>query len=252
MSLTQKTAQLVDQLIGIASEHPSVAFANSLSIEDMVLTHLILEHNIPVEIFSLDTGRLHPETLQVIDDVHKRYGYRIAVFYPDAQELQDYVASNGINGFYNSVEQRKGCCHVRKVRPLQRALQGKDAWITGMRRSHGETRTDLEQKQWDGSNNLWKYSPLADWQEDEIWQLIRDNDIPYNSLYDNHYASIGCQPCTRSITMGEDVRAGRWWWEDPQNKECGLHVEATPVTILPSGAESSEVSQRTYDGGDQG
>ncbi|MGS2723142.1 phosphoadenylyl-sulfate reductase [Porticoccus sp. GXU_MW_L64] len=250
MSLTQKAAQLVDQLKQIASEHHPVALANSLSIEDMALTHLILENGIPVEIFSLDTGRLHEETLKVIDDVHERYGYRIAVYCPDAEELQSYVANNGVNGFYNSVEQRKGCCHVRKVRPLQRALKGKQAWITGMRRSHGETRADLQEKQWDSSNNLWKYSPLADWQEKDIWQLIRDNEVPYNSLYDNHYASIGCQPCTRSITMGEDVRAGRWWWEDPQNKECGLHVEAAPITILP--ATSGETRPLVYDGGEQG
>ena len=252
MSLTQKTTQLINQLKQIASEHRPVALANSLSIEDMVLTHLILANKIPVEIFSLDTGRLNEETLKVIDDVRERYGYRIAVYYPDAEELQAYVANNGVNGFYNSVEQRKGCCHVRKVRPLQRALKGKQAWITGMRRSHGETRTGLEEKQWDSSNSLWKYSPLADWSEDEIWQLIRKNDIPYNRLYDQHYASIGCQPCTRSITMGEDVRAGRWWWEDPQNKECGLHVEATPVSILPLVSAPAENASVSYDGGEQG
>lgn len=249
MSLQSKTEKLVNQLRQIAAEHQSVALANSLSIEDMLLAHLILDRKLAIDIFSLDTGRLHEETLRVIDDVRDRYGYQIAVYSPDNTELEKYVADNGINGFYRSVEQRKACCYVRKVRPLQRALKRRDAWVTGMRRSQGETRNDLAAKQWDAGNALWKYNPLADWQEAEVWQLIRDWDIPYNSLYDQHYASIGCAPCTRSITAGEDVRAGRWWWENPESKECGLHLQATPAPVR---IVSDPVAAVGYDGGDQG
>ena len=194
MSLQLKTEKLVNQLQQIVAEHRSVVLANSLSIEDMLIAHLTLNRGIHIGIFSLDTGRLHQQTLQVIDDVRDKYGYQITVYTPDTAELEAYVADNGINGFYRSVEQRKGCCFVRKVRPLQRALEGRDAWITGMRRSQGETRSDLADKEWDANNTLWKYSPLADWQEDEIWQLIREWDIPYNHLYDQHFASIGCAP----------------------------------------------------------
>ena len=251
MSLQLKTEKLLNQLRQIAAEHDSVVLANSLSIEDMLITHLLLTHNINIGIFSLDTGRLHQQTLQVIDDVCDRYGYQIAVYSPDASELEDYVANNGINGFYRSVEQRKGCCYVRKVRPLQRALAGNDAWVTGMRRNQGETRSDLAEKKWDTANTLWKYSPLADWQEAEVWQLIRNSDIPYNTLYDQHFASIGCAPCSRAITAGEDVRAGRWWWENPESKECGLHVPVTPINIIAPAAVQ-QVQQVQYDGGDQG
>ncbi|WIO75043.1 phosphoadenylyl-sulfate reductase [Porticoccaceae bacterium LTM1] len=246
-SLYLKKQVLVEQLNRIAADHKSVALANSLSIEDMLITHLLLTHNIAIEIFSLDTGRLHQETLQVIDDVKKQYGYQIEVFSPDADDIEKYVQDNGINGFYDSVEQRKGCCYVRKVLPLKRALSGKEAWITGMRREQGATRNELEEKAWDESNGLWKYNPLADWTEKEVWQLIRSENIPYNALYDQHFASIGCAPCTRSITMGEDVRAGRWWWENPDSKECGLHVQASPIKLISEPPEPIK-----YDGGDQG
>lgn len=231
MSLPQKTDQLVKTLQQIAADNSAVTLANSLSIEDMLLTHLILTNDIGINIFSLDTGRLHQETLQVISDVREKYGYQIEVYYPEASDVEQYVRDNGINGFYQSVEQRKGCCYVRKVLPLQRALKGKDAWVTGMRRQQGKTRTELNEKEWDDNNGLWKFNPLTDWSESEVWEVIRGEGIPYNVLYDQHYASIGCAPCTRSITMGEDVRAGRWWWENPENKECGLHVKATPLNF---------------------
>ncbi len=236
MSVKQKTAELLAKLQQISDDHVSgdngsVVLANSLSIEDMLLTHLILTHQVDIGIFSLDTGRLHQETLQVISDVRERYNYQINVYYPDAADVERYVENNGINGFYASVDQRKGCCYVRKVLPLQRALKGKDAWVTGMRRQQGKTRTELEDKVWDDNNGLWKYNPLADWAEAEVWEVIRGEEIPYNALYDQHFASIGCAPCTRSITMGEDVRAGRWWWENPDSKECGLHVKASPLNF---------------------
>ena len=231
MSLPQKTDQLVETLRQIAADHGAVTLANSLSIEDMVLTHLILSNDIDIESLSLDTGRLHQETLQVISAVREKYGYQIKVYYPDAADVEQYVSANGINGFYQSVELRKGCCYVRKVLPLRRALQGKVAWITGMRRQQGATRTELSAKAWDDNNGLWKFNPLADWSEAEVWQVIREGEVPYNALYDQHYASIGCAPCTRSITAGEDVRAGRWWWENPENKECGIHVAASPLNF---------------------
>lgn len=231
MSLQEKKQRLIDTLKTIANEHDSVTLANSLSIEDMLLTHIILTEKLDISVFSLDTGRLHEETLKVIADVREKYDYQIDVYTPDAADLEPFVAKNGLNAFYESVDLRKGCCYVRKVLPLKRALAEKEAWVTGMRREQGTTRTDLDEKTWDEGNGLWKYNPLADWTEKEVWEVTRDESIPYNSLYDNHYASIGCAPCTRSITAGEDVRAGRWWWENPENKECGLHVQATPLNF---------------------
>lgn len=236
----QKAEQLEDHLRQIAAGHHSVALANSLGIEDMLITHYILDRGIAIDIFSLDTGRLHQQTLQVIDDVRDRYGYQIAVYSPAAADVEAYVAEHGVNGFYRSVEQRKGCCHVRKVLPLQRALRGRDAWVTGMRRGQGQTRSELAEKTWDDNNGLWKYNPLADWREPEVWQVIREAEIPYNSLHDRHFASIGCAPCTRAITAGEEVRAGRWWWENPASRECGLHVAATPLDFTAGRNAGSE------------
>jgi len=202
-----------------------VTFANSMGAEDMVLTDIILRERLPVEVFSLDTGRLPTETYDLIAEVEQTYGTKLKIFFPLNETVEAYVQSNGINAFYESVDLRKACCHMRKVEPLQRALKGKKAWITGMRAQQSTTRVALPFRQFDETNGLEKFNPLSDWTEQEVWAYIRTHNVPYNKLHDQFYPSIGCAPCTRAIAMGEDVRAGRWWWEDPANKECGLHVK---------------------------
>jgi phosphoadenosine phosphosulfate reductase len=190
----------------------------------MVLTDLILKAGLPIGIFSLETGRLHKETLGMVERVQERYGYEIALYRPVQAAVDAYVEKKGLNAFYDSIELRKECCHIRKVEPLGRALSGKKAWITGQRRAQSATRSDLSVQEYDGSHGLEKFNPLADWSEQEVWDYIRGNDVPYNPLHDQGYPSIGCEPCTRAIEPGEDVRAGRWWWENPDSKECGLHL----------------------------
>ncbi|HZV62221.1 MAG TPA: phosphoadenylyl-sulfate reductase [Methylophilaceae bacterium] len=205
-----------------------VTFASSMGAEDMVLTDIILRERLPIEIFSLDTGRLPVETYDLIANVEQTYGTKLKIFFPQSEAVEAYVRNNGINAFYESVDLRKACCHMRKVEPLQRALKGKKAWVTGMREQQSTTRTALPFREFDETNGLDKYNPLSDWTEQEVWAYIRMHEVPYNKLHDEFYPSIGCAPCTRAIAMGEDVRAGRWWWEDPANKECGLHVKKTP------------------------
>jgi phosphoadenosine phosphosulfate reductase len=190
----------------------------------MVLTDLILKAGLPIGIFSLDTGRLHPETLAVVDAVKAHYDYEIALYHPNAQAVDEYVAENGINAFYDSIEMRRSCCGIRKVEPLGRALAGNKAWVTGQRRAQSSTRADLSIEEDDIAHGMTKFNPLADWSEDDVWQYIRDNKVPYNALHDQGFPSIGCAPCTRAVQPGEDVRAGRWWWENPDSKECGLHM----------------------------
>ena len=203
----------------------AIAFANSLGAEDMVLTDIILRENLPIEIFSLDTGRLPAETYTLIAEVERSYGTKLQLYFPRHETVEDYVRSHGINAFYESIELRKACCHMRKVEPLRRALAGKKAWITGMRAQQSATRAELPLRQFDEANGLEKFNPLSDWSEQEIWAYIRLHAVPYNQLHDQFYPSIGCAPCTRAVAMGEDIRAGRWWWEDPTSKECGLHVK---------------------------
>ena len=205
-----------------------VTFASSMGAEDMVLTDIILRERLPIEIFSLDTGRLPVETYDLIANVEQTYGTKLKIFFPQSETVEAYVRNNGINAFYESVDLRKACCHMRKVEPLQRALKDKKAWVTGMREQQSTTRTALPFREFDETNGLEKYNPLSDWTEQEVWAYIRMHEVPYNKLHDEFYPSIGCAPCTRAIAMGEDVRAGRWWWEDPANKECGLHVKKTP------------------------
>ena len=209
----------------VAADFSPAAFASSLGAEDMVLTDLIVRDRLDIEIFSLDTGRLPPETYELIDEVRKRYGLALRLYYPRHELLEAYTREYGINAFYESVELRKGCCHVRKVEPLQRALAGRKAWITGMRASQATTRSELPIRNFDAANGLQKFNPLAEWSEREVWAYLKHNGVPYNALHDRFYPSIGCAPCTRPITPGEDVRAGRWWWENPETKECGLHVK---------------------------
>lgn len=224
-STAEKTEKAKALLAEIARDFSPVTFANSLGAEDMVLTDLIVKGGLGIEIFSLDTGRLPLETYDLMAKVQEHYGLKLKVFAPRAELLEPFVRENGINAFYDSVDLRKGCCHVRKVEPLQRALAGKKAWITGMRAQQSATRDGLPVRAFDAGNGLEKFNPLADWSEKEVWAYIKENGVPYNALHDKFYPSIGCAPCTRAATPGEDVRAGRWWWENPETKECGLHVK---------------------------
>ena len=200
-----------------------VAFASSLGLEDQVITHLIAEHCQDMRIFTLDTGRLFPETYDLIDKTCARYKLKIEIFFPDAESVEAMVKDKGINLFYDSIENRKLCCSIRKTKPLQRALKESEAWITGLRRSQAVTRKDLQVVEWDHLNNMIKINPLVDWSEQMVKSFIAAHHIPYNTLHDKGFPSIGCQPCTRAIHSGEDIRAGRWWWELPEQKECGLH-----------------------------
>uniref|UniRef100_E6QJ65 Adenosine 5'-phosphosulfate reductase n=1 Tax=mine drainage metagenome TaxID=410659 RepID=E6QJ65_9ZZZZ len=200
------------------------AFASSFGAEDMVLTDLIAKHAPWIEIFTLDTGRLPEETYQLMQETMKRYPVSMKMFFPEDLALEHYVQEHGPNAFYESQELRKTCCHIRKVEPLRRALQGKKAWVTGMRREQAISRQDLSVREWDGVHELHKFNPLADWHGEEVWDYIRRFEVPYNRLHDQGYPSIGCAPCTRAVAPGQDIRAGRWWWENPDTRECGLHV----------------------------
>jgi phosphoadenosine phosphosulfate reductase len=214
----------IERLDAIAREFRTVALASSLGSEDMVLSDAILRTRLPIHIFTLDTGRLHPETLALLGRVRERYGYEIEVFRPFAAEVERYVSDHGLNAFYDSLPLRQRCCHIRKVEPLARALTGRQAWITGQRRQQSEARASVALRQFDEAHGLVKFNPLADWSEDQVWAYLTAHGVPYNPLHDRGYPSIGCEPCTRAIRPGEDPRAGRWWWETRNNKECGLHV----------------------------
>jgi phosphoadenosine phosphosulfate reductase len=222
--LNAKAAATRAILERVASEYSPAVFASSLAAEDMVLTDMILKSGLPIGIFSLETGRLHKETLAVIDQVKAHYGHDITLYRPRAELVDEYVTKNGLNAFYDSVEMRKACCQVRKVEPLGRALAGKKAWVTGQRRAQSTTRAELAVQEDDAAHGMQKFNPLADWSEQDVWDYIRANGVPYNALHDRGYPSIGCEPCTRAIQPGEDVRAGRWWWENADSKECGLHL----------------------------
>ncbi len=227
LSVSTKKAEVL-ALLTEASQNlgaNAITFANSFGAEDMVLTDLILKNALPISIFSLDTGRLPVETYDLMAETEKHYNTRLNVYFPKLDTVEQYVKSNGINAFYESIELRKACCHMRKVEPLQRALAGKKAWVTGMRAAQATTRASLPVQEYDEGNQLDKFNPLSSWSEQEVWAYIRMFNVPYNKLHDQFYPSIGCAPCTRAIAMGEDVRAGRWWWEDPTSKECGLHVK---------------------------
>jgi phosphoadenosine phosphosulfate reductase len=226
---------LVSRLKEIAGEFHNVAFASSLGAEDMVLADAIFSSGLQIAVFTLDTGRLPRETLDLLERTRSRYARNVEIFRPDADEVERYVAAHGANAFYESVELRKNCCHIRKVAPLARALTGRDAWVTGLRRAQSLTRTDLPLREFDATHGLVKFNPLADWSEEEVWAYVRDRDVPYNALHDRGYPSIGCDPCTRAIRPGEDIRAGRWWWESRDSKECGIHV--SPL-VKPTGEKT--------------
>lgn len=225
---------LQTRLAEIAQRHPDAALASSLAAEDMLLTHAIYDNDLPLEVFTLDTGRLHAETLAMIDTVRERYGRALTIYRPDAEAVDRYVQTHGAHAFYESVSLRKSCCQIRKVEPLTRALAGRGAWITGQRRAQAATRGELPDSEQDTVFGLHKYNPLADWSEADVWHVIRTLGIPYNPLHDQGYPSIGCEPCTRAIRPGEEVRAGRWWWESSDSKECGLHAgnRVIPVAAL--------------------
>jgi phosphoadenosine phosphosulfate reductase len=222
--LQQNVDRVVALLTDTVRDFSPVAFANSLGAEDMVLTDIIDRNRIAVEMFSLDTGRLPQETYDLMQTVRERYKTPLHVYFPDAKRIEAYVAEHGVNGFYQSIELRKACCHIRKVEPLQRALQGKRAWITGIRREQAATRANLEISAFDADHNMQKINPLLEWSNAEVWEYLKQNNVPYNKLHDKFYPSIGCAPCTRAVTPGEDLRSGRWWWENPETKECGLHI----------------------------
>lgn len=200
-----------------------VCFASSLGAEDQIITHMLSTIDKSAYIFTLDTGRLFPETYDLIDLTRKKYGMVINVFFPEANAVQKMVKEKGINLFYDSIENRKLCCGIRKIEPLQRAFAGFDGWICGLRRSQSTTRKDIKTVEWDEQFGLIKVNPLVNWSDDDVWNYIRENNVPYNRLHDKGFPSIGCQPCTRAIMQGEDIRAGRWWWENPDTRECGLH-----------------------------
>jgi phosphoadenosine phosphosulfate reductase len=225
-ALAAKIDAVIAVLKDIEQNYSPAVLASSYGAEDMVLTDLICKHAPGIEIFTLDTGRLPKETYELMQQVQTRYDKKVQVFYPDAAELETFVTTNGPNAFYDSVELRKQCCGIRKVQPLKRALDGKKAWLTGMRRSQSVTRAELPVSEWDEDHGLQKFSPLTDWSNGNVWAYLRAYEVPYNKLHDEGYASIGCAPCTRAITAGEDIRAGRWWWENPESKECGLHVKS--------------------------
>jgi phosphoadenosine phosphosulfate reductase len=201
-----------------------LVLASSLGIEDQVLTHLVCAVHAKPRIFTLDTGRLFPETYETMERTMQRYGFRYEVLAPDTGELEEMVRTHGPNLFYRSVESRKMCCAVRKTHPLRRVLSTADAWICGLRKEQSVTRRSIERIEWDETFGLCKINPLIDWTEQQVWEYIRENGIPYNPLHDRGYPSIGCAPCTRAVAPGEDIRGGRWWWEQPEHKECGLHV----------------------------
>jgi phosphoadenosine phosphosulfate reductase len=217
-------ASVEEVLTYLSNEFGSkLAFSSSLGLEDQVLTYYLHDIKSTAKIFTLDTGRLFPETLDLLEKTNNRYDINIEVYFPDHAQVEEMVNTKGINLFYESIENRKLCCHIRKIVPMKRALEGIDIWITGLRSEQSVTRQGLLMVSWDNNFGLIKVNPLINWTEEKVWEIIRENDIPYNPLHDQGFPSIGCLPCTRAIEPGEDIRSGRWWWEQPEHKECGLH-----------------------------
>lgn len=201
-----------------------IALSSSMGAEDQVLTHLISNIDKSTHIFTLDTGRLFPETYELIDSTSKKYDIQIEVLFPDYNKVQKMVKEKGVNLFYKSIENRKECCNIRKIEPLKRALKGLDVWICGLRKDQSVTRYYSQLIEWDETNSIAKLNPLINWTEQQVWDFVKSNSVPYNELHDKGFRSIGCQPCTRAISATDDIRAGRWWWEAPEGKECGLHA----------------------------
>lgn len=233
--LTPELARQVDAvrvlLTAALREHGRLVYSNSLGAEAMVLTDIIWSHLPQIDAFTIDTGRLHEETYELLEALQRRYRRRLRVVYPDAAALERLVAAQGVNGFYDSLEARLECCRVRKVEPFRRAIAGYPAWVTGVRRQQSGSRAAGAAVAWDGEYGLHKLSPLLEWTEAQVWQYIRARGLPYNPLHDRHYPSIGCSPCTRATQPGESRRAGRWWWEQPESRECGLHPRILPPAL---------------------
>ena len=202
-----------------------LALASSFGAEDVVLIDMLMKQDPKARIFTLDTGRLNQETYDVMDAITETYGCAIETYFPEANRVESMVREKGFNLFYQSIDNRKLCCNIRKVEPLNRALKGLKAWMTGLRRDQVVTRAAVKKVEWDDAHAMYKLNPLADWTWEQVWEYIRGHKIPYNKLHDQGYPSIGCEPCTRAVKSGEDFRAGRWWWERPEQKECGLHVQ---------------------------
>ncbi|MFN0256461.1 phosphoadenylyl-sulfate reductase [Pedobacter ureilyticus] len=201
-----------------------IVFSTSFGWEDQVVTHLIFSNNIPIKVFTLETGRLFPETYYVWNRTLEIYQQPIHAYFPQSDLLQNMVDAKGPSSFYESVENRKECCYIRKIEPLKRALAGNEIWITGIRADQSANREGMENVEWDEGNHLFKFHPIFDWTLDDVKLYVKNNNIVYNTLHDKGFPSIGCAPCTRAVREGEDFRAGRWWWEDQSKKECGLHT----------------------------
>lgn len=232
LSVTYLEAELLTHLSLIANAFERPALASSMSAEDMVLIHAVARTVPRIDVFVLDTGRLHEETLQLVAKVRELFGIDIEAIRPDRDEVAEYVEANGANAFYESVDLRHRCCEIRKVRPLARALEGRDAWITGQRRAHGPARAELAVAEQDAERGIAKFNPLALWSDDDLADYVKRHEVPINPLHARGYSSIGCEPCTRAIRPGEDPRAGRWWWESSSSKECGLHVVRGPSALI--------------------
>ena len=224
-----KVAASVALLRQAVRDHGTVTYSNSLGAESMVLTDLICTQVPEIDIFSLDTGRLPEETYSLLDRVERRYGRRLRLIYPQAEALQAYTREHGINGFYNGLAERQSCCHIRKIEPFRRAIAGFGAWVTGVRHEQSATRAAALPVEFDTPNGLYKISPILQWTHDDVWAYIRSHSLPYNALHDKGYPSIGCEPCTRAVEPGEDSRSGRWWWENTDSRECGLHPRVRVV-----------------------
>jgi phosphoadenosine phosphosulfate reductase len=229
LDLEQKALAVREQLAAAVQEYGRVVYSNSLGAEAMVLTDIIRTHLPAIDMFSIDTGRLPEETYELLEKLQRRYKRSIRLVYPDSQALEALVSNQGVNGFYHSLEARMDCCRVRKIEPFKRAIAGYGAWITGVRREQSATRALAKPVEWDSDYGLQKVSPLLDWTEEQVWQYIRARKLPYNLLHDRQFPSIGCEPCTRAIQPGESRRAGRWWWEQPESRECGLHPRVRQV-----------------------
>ena len=229
----ERVAHTLALLTEAAAAHPgSIVQATSLGAEDMVITDLVARHKLPIAIGTLETGMLHAETVSLVLSIESRYGLSVEVYEPRQESVIQFVGTHGDRAMYESLELRKGCCAIRKLEPLSRMLAGRDAWVTGMRREQSANRGTVEFAEPDDKGHT-KFNPLADWSWADVWRYIALNDVPYNPLHDQFYPSIGCAPCTRAIAVGEDFRAGRWWWEDEAAKECGLHVHEEVGALAP-------------------
>ena len=241
MTLDTRVAEASVRLRDVVTAHSPATFASSFGAEDMVILDLIAKLELDVEVFTLDTGRLHEETHALMALARQKYQRPIKVMYPDAAELESFVVNYGNNAFYDSVELRKRCCAIRKVAPLRRALEGKRLWITGLRRDQSVTRSDFAVLAHDSDNGLFKLSPLVDWSNDDVSEYLKRFEVPSNALHARGFPSIGCAPCTRAVKPGEDERSGRWWWEQAESRECGLHMDPQG-RLVRLASKSAEVS----------